>query len=95
MDEDDIVDPKPSIDAKCLAQTECAKALVRTQDLSARCVPCIPSVCSAARARGQVEYERCSARIEAKGSGQCSGQYMDYIKCVDLCAVPKLFGALK
>ena len=36
-------------------------------------------------ARLMVEYEKCSERIEAKGSGHCSGQYMDYIACVDSC----------
>ena len=46
-------------------------------------------------AHAQVEYERCSERIAAKGSGQCAGQYMDYIKCVDECASAKLFSALK
>ena len=30
-------------------------------------------------------YEQCSERIDAKGSGQCSGQYMDFVGCVDNC----------
>ena len=42
-----------------------------------------------------VAYERCAERIEAKGSGQCTGQYMDYIACVDQCASSKLFSELK
>ena len=68
-DEDEVVDPKAGVDAKCLAHVECSKALVA--------------------------YERCAERIEAKGSGQCAGQYMDYIACVDKCASEDLFNKLK
>ena len=32
-----------------------------------------------------IEYEKCAARIDGKGSGHCSGQYMDYIGCIDHC----------
>eukprot|EP00325_Prymnesiales_sp_UTEX-LB-985_P008995 CAMPEP_0174714196 /NCGR_PEP_ID=MMETSP1094-20130205/17102_1 /TAXON_ID=156173 /ORGANISM="Chrysochromulina brevifilum, Strain UTEX LB 985" /LENGTH=69 /DNA_ID=CAMNT_0015913501 /DNA_START=26 /DNA_END=235 /DNA_ORIENTATION=+ len=46
-------------------------------------------------AKALVAYERCAERIEAKGSGQCAGQYMDYVRCVDICASAKLFSALK
>jgi ubiquinol-cytochrome c reductase subunit 6 len=45
--------------------------------------------------RRQVEYERCEKRIEAKGSGNCAGQYMDYIECVDKCASADLFSSVK
>ncbi len=30
-------------------------------------------------------YEACSERIEAKGRGECTGQYMDFVSCVDVC----------
>ena len=32
-----------------------------------------------------VEYERCAKRIENKPGGECSGQYMDFVACVDNC----------
>jgi hypothetical protein len=32
-----------------------------------------------------VEYEACAERIEKKGHGECSGQYMDYLACIDAC----------
>ena len=68
-DDDEVVDPKAGIDAKCLQQLSCSKLLVA--------------------------YERCKERIETKGAGQCTGQYMDYIVCVDTCASSKLFSNLK
>ena len=43
----------------------------------------------------QVEYEKCAERIEAKGQGNCAGQYMDYIACADQCAKDAIFKALK
>mmetsp|Transcript_35783 Transcript_35783/g.116453 ORF Transcript_35783/g.116453 Transcript_35783/m.116453 type:complete len:93 (+) Transcript_35783:3-281(+) len=42
-----------------------------------------------------VEYEACQARIEAKGSGSCEGQYGDWVHCVDACAAKSLFSKLK
>ena len=39
-------------------------------------------------------YKKCEARIEEKGRGECSGYYMDYFKCIDKCAVKKLFKTL-
>ena len=33
-------------------------------------------------------------RIEAKGQGECSGWYMDYLTCVDKCAAQVLFKTL-
>ena len=38
--------------------------------------------------------ERCAKRIEAKGEGECSGWYMDYLTCVDKCAAQVLFKTL-
>ena len=46
-------------------------------------------------AKALVEYEKCSERIEAKGSGNCAGQFMDYTACVDLCAKNAIFHKLK
>ena len=43
----------------------------------------------------QVEYEKCAERIEAKGQGNCAGQYMDYIACADQCAKDAIFKVLK
>ena len=42
-----------------------------------------------------IEYEACAERIEKKGEGQCSGQYMDYQACIDSCAKNKIFENLK
>ncbi|KXZ52542.1 hypothetical protein GPECTOR_9g586 [Gonium pectorale] len=42
-------------------------------------------------------YKACAERIKDDTTGQahCSGQYFDFWKCVDHCAAPKLFAALK
>ena len=40
-----------------------------------------------------VEYEACAERIEKKGHGECSGQYMDYLACIDACVRRSLFRA--
>ena len=32
-----------------------------------------------------VEYEACAKRIEAKGHGECTGYYMDYLGAIDKC----------
>ena len=40
-----------------------------------------------------VEYEACAERIEKKGHGECSGQYMDYLACIDACVRCSLFRA--
>jgi len=50
---------------------------------------------TASCARLMAAYEQCAERIEAKGSGTCTGQYMDYVACIDNCAKSKLFGELK
>ena len=62
-EEEEPVDPKIAIDAKCAASTACTKLLV--------------------------EYEACAKRIEAKGQGECSGWYMDYLGCIDACVRPR------
>ena len=33
-------------------------------------------------------YEACATRIEAKGHGECTGYYMDFLGCVDRCVRP-------
>lgn len=104
MDEEEPVDVKAVIDAKCSMTPACAKALVRV--LCPKCVLCtLRSACGGAR-RGlgavgaspsharllpncaQVAYEMCGERIEAKGHGDCAGYFMDYVKCVDQCVRP-------
>ena len=50
---------------------------------------------SMACASAMVKYEECSKRIEEKGHGQCSGQYMDFVKCVDACSSHQLLHKLK
>ncbi|XP_048226682.1 cytochrome b-c1 complex subunit 6-1, mitochondrial isoform X1 [Ricinus communis] len=44
-----------------------------------------------------IEYEACIKRIEGEDPGQkhCTGQYFDYLSCVDRCVAPKLFSKLK
>ncbi|KAI5312106.1 hypothetical protein L3X38_041279 [Prunus dulcis] len=44
-----------------------------------------------------IEYQACVKRVEADNNGEkhCTGQYFDYISCVDKCVAPMLFGALK
>ncbi|PQP97082.1 cytochrome b-c1 complex subunit 6-like [Prunus yedoensis var. nudiflora] len=44
-----------------------------------------------------IEYQACVKRVEGDNNGEkhCTGQYFDYISCVDKCVAPKLFGALK
>ena len=45
MDEDEeVVDPKIAIDAKCLAQTSCSKALVSLQSRESNMVSAIKQV---------------------------------------------------
>lgn len=43
------------------------------------------------------EYEACITRVEKDTTGEahCSGQYLDFWKCIDKCAIPKLFATLK
>lgn len=42
-------------------------------------------------------YEACVSRVkkDTTGEAHCSGQYLDFWKCVDLCAIPKVFEKLK
>ena len=46
---------------------------------------------STACSKAFVEYEACAERIEKKGHGECSGQYMDYLACIDACVRCSLF----
>jgi hypothetical protein len=32
-----------------------------------------------------VQYEACAKRVEAKGHGECTGYYMDYLGAIDRC----------
>ncbi|XP_044510328.1 cytochrome b-c1 complex subunit 6-1, mitochondrial-like [Mangifera indica] len=44
-----------------------------------------------------IEYEACKKRIESDLSGHkhCTGQYFDYLWCIDKCVAPKLLAKLK
>ena len=48
---------------------------------------------STACSKAFVEYEACAGRIEKKGHGECSGQYMDYLACIDACVRRSFFRA--
>jgi ubiquinol-cytochrome c reductase subunit 6 len=41
--------------------------------------------------------QECAKRIEGDttGDAHCTGWYYDYYRCVDKCAAPKVFAALK
>ena len=58
------------------------------------CKPAIDERCSHRCHHQWEDYERCAKRIEAKGQGECSGWYMDYLTCVDKCAAQVLFKTL-
>jgi len=40
------------------------------------------------------QYEKCEARIEKSGEGNCAGWYMDYFHCIDTCSTKQLFKTL-
>ena len=58
--------------------------------------PSIEAKCQATTkcARLLVEYKACAERIEAKGEGTCTGQYMDLAGCIDHCVAHNLFDKL-
>eukprot|EP00640_Fibrocapsa_japonica_P008339 CAMPEP_0113933670 /NCGR_PEP_ID=MMETSP1339-20121228/926_1 /TAXON_ID=94617 /ORGANISM="Fibrocapsa japonica" /LENGTH=67 /DNA_ID=CAMNT_0000935077 /DNA_START=76 /DNA_END=279 /DNA_ORIENTATION=- /assembly_acc=CAM_ASM_000762 len=35
-------------------------------------------------------YRACISRVEKKGYGNCEPWYLDYLKCMDKCSVPKI-----
>eukprot|EP00008_Paramoeba_atlantica_P007384 CAMPEP_0201475996 /NCGR_PEP_ID=MMETSP0151_2-20130828/1296_1 /ASSEMBLY_ACC=CAM_ASM_000257 /TAXON_ID=200890 /ORGANISM="Paramoeba atlantica, Strain 621/1 / CCAP 1560/9" /LENGTH=72 /DNA_ID=CAMNT_0047856235 /DNA_START=82 /DNA_END=300 /DNA_ORIENTATION=- len=44
------------------------------------------------------EYKACSVRISQPGADEnasCEGWYWDYQKCLDRCALPKIWAQLK
>lgn len=41
------------------------------------------------------QYEGCVERVKAKGHGHCTGQYFDFLLCVDKCVGPELFKKTK
>ncbi|BAM79707.1 cytochrome c reductase hinge protein [Cyanidioschyzon merolae strain 10D] len=47
--------------------------------------------------RQLIEYEDCTKRIENDPAGEahCTGQYLDFWRCIDLCVASKLFVRLK
>jgi len=50
--------------------------------------------CEASCGKALETYQACAARIEEKGSGECSGWYGDYVHCVDSCVSKTLFKKL-
>ncbi|KAH9757543.1 PORR domain-containing protein [Citrus sinensis] len=57
----------------------------------------LEEACKPKCVKSLIEYEACIKRIEADdtGSKHCTGQYFDYLSCVDKCVAPKLFTQLK
>ena len=68
--------------------------VARMQTRKFDCKPAIDERCSHRCHHQWEDYERCAKRIEAKGEGECSGWYMDYLTCVDKCAAQVLFKTL-
>eukprot|EP01023_Acetabularia_acetabulum_P067082 TRINITY_DN9174_c0_g3_i1.p4 TRINITY_DN9174_c0_g3~~TRINITY_DN9174_c0_g3_i1.p4 ORF type:complete len:106 (-),score=11.24 TRINITY_DN9174_c0_g3_i1:142-459(-) len=56
--------------------------------------PMIEKVCGFRCMDSQAEYLRCKRRIAGKDEGHCTGQYFDFLQCVDKCAAPKVFSKL-
>ncbi|KAK8597267.1 hypothetical protein V6N12_065739 [Hibiscus sabdariffa] len=57
----------------------------------------LESVCQSGCAKPKHGYEECVKRISGDDTGtkHCTGQYFDYLACVDKCVAPKLFAKLK
>eukprot|EP00308_Calcidiscus_leptoporus_P010458 CAMPEP_0119355830 /NCGR_PEP_ID=MMETSP1334-20130426/4616_1 /TAXON_ID=127549 /ORGANISM="Calcidiscus leptoporus, Strain RCC1130" /LENGTH=76 /DNA_ID=CAMNT_0007369759 /DNA_START=28 /DNA_END=258 /DNA_ORIENTATION=- len=56
--------------------------------------PAVDAKCHALCPKPWAALQKCEARIEEKGSGECSGWYMDYLHCVDKCSSKVLFKTL-
>ena len=96
-EDEDPVDPKGPLTEECMKTRACAKLLVSCARTRFSYVFALvhSQQSDAPRTHLQVEYEKCAERIEAKGHGNCAGQYMDYIACADQCAKDAIFKALK
>ncbi|TYG76038.1 hypothetical protein ES288_D03G080900v1 [Gossypium darwinii] len=57
----------------------------------------LESICQSNCAKPKNGYEECVKRISGDDTGtmHCTGQYFDYLACVDKCVAPKLFGKLE
>ncbi|KAJ1627550.1 ubiquinol-cytochrome C reductase hinge domain-containing protein [Pavlovales sp. CCMP2436] len=42
-----------------------------------------------------IAYQDCAERIVNKPDGHCTGQYLDYTKCVDHCVAHNVFKHVK
>ena len=60
-------------------------ALLASYDLAQDTRPIIDQKCHVNCKNMWDEYEKCEKRIEAKGTGDCSSWYMDYLRCIDGC----------
>lgn len=59
--------------------------------------PDIEEACRPGCSKLWASYEACVARAkkDTTGEAHCTGQYLDFWKCIDKCAVPKVFATLK
>ncbi|KAK8483232.1 hypothetical protein V6N11_001678 [Hibiscus sabdariffa] len=57
----------------------------------------LENICQSGCAKPKHGYEECVKRISGDDTGtkHCTGQYFDYLTCVDKCVAPKLFAKLK
>lgn len=40
-------------------------------------------------------YKACLKRVADKGFGDCEGQYLEFLGCIDKCSVPQIMKHLK
>lgn len=59
--------------------------------------PTIEEACKPGCSQRWADYEACIKRVAASGDEEahCTGQYLDFWKCVDACAAKKIFAPLK
>ncbi|EOD20619.1 hypothetical protein EMIHUDRAFT_208577 [Emiliania huxleyi CCMP1516] len=55
----------------------------------------LPAECHSRCVKPWKEYEKCEARIEKAGEGNCASWYSDYVHCVDTCGAKVLFATLR
>ncbi|XP_022772360.1 cytochrome b-c1 complex subunit 6-like [Durio zibethinus] len=57
----------------------------------------LEDICKSDCAKPMHDYAECMKRISGDDTGikHCTGQYFDYMACVDKCVAPKLFAKLK
>ncbi|GLJ06395.1 hypothetical protein SUGI_0038100 [Cryptomeria japonica] len=59
--------------------------------------PHIEESCKPNCVKPLLQYQACGKRVEADETGHkhCTGQYFDYLSCIDKCAATKIFANLK